>query len=113
MISAEHSQNPASTNLSHNWARTRRPGEYGIDGNITLALAMTAVVVALLMTAAALALAGFVVAAAVSALAAALWAFLSTPHAAESSWSGRRFSMTSGLKATNGRSMPVVAGARS
>jgi hypothetical protein len=111
MISAEHSQNPASTNLSDNWARTRRPGEYGIDGNITLALGMTAVVVALLMTAAALA--GFVVAATVSALAAALWAFLSTPHAAESSWSGRRFSMTSGLKATNGRSMPVVAGARS
>jgi arsenite methyltransferase len=52
-------------------ARLQRRGEYGIDGNITLVLVLSTVVVALLIAAAAFARANCVVAAAVAALVAA------------------------------------------
>jgi arsenite methyltransferase len=70
MISVERS--PTSANLPDNGARLRRRGEYGIDGNITLAVAMTVAAVALLIAAAALARIGFTGAAVASALVAAL-----------------------------------------
>jgi arsenite methyltransferase len=70
MISAERTS--SSANPLDNGARLRRRGEYGIDGNITLAVVMTAATVALLTAAAVLARIGFTGAAAASALVAAL-----------------------------------------